>query len=179
MKLADVICSHCEAAGLEPQAEGAVCRYCGTANALTGVLCPRCDEVNPRGAEVCADCRQGLARTCPDCGLRQWAGVERCGQCGRALDALALSSGRWGRDPANRLNEQARSVAALKAHELADGERRSAEFAAIEARRQALLAEARHRRDAQQRIILMVLGGLTVGFIIFVGVLVVAAALGD
>ena len=180
MKLAEVTCTHCEAAGLELHPDGGVvCRYCGTANPVNGVLCPRCAEVNALGSDVCADCRQGLVRTCPDCGLRQWVGVERCGQCGRALDAVSLSSGRWGRDPANRLNDQSRAAVALKAQELAGGERRAAEFAAIEARRQALLAEARQRRDAQQRVIFIVLGALTLGFIIFVGVLVVAAALGN
>ncbi len=180
MKLAELTCTHCDGAGLELQAEGAVvCRYCGTPNALEGTLCPRCDEVNGPGIDICTDCRQSLTRTCPDCGTKLWSGTERCGHCGRALDAVALASGRWGVDPANRLNEQTRAAAALKASELADGARRNAEFEAIEGRRQAFLAEARRRRDAQQRVMFTVLGIGVIGFIVFVVVILTAAALGN
>lgn len=180
MKLSERICTHCEGAGLELHAEGAVvCRYCGTPNTLEGVVCPRCEEVNAPQAEVCTACRASLRRACPDCGTRQWSGAERCGHCGRALDAVALASGRWGVDPSNRLNEQTQAAVALKASELADGERRTAEFEAIEARRQALLAEARRRRDAQQRAMFTVLGVLVLGFIVFVVVILIAAYQGN
>ena len=180
MKLSEITCAHCEGAGLELHAEGAVvCRYCGTPNTLDGALCPRCDEVNSAGTDICGDCRQSLTRTCPACGTKQWSGAERCGHCGRALDALALASGRWGVNPANRLNEQAQAAVALKASELADGLRRTATFEAIEQRRQAFLAEARRRRAAQQRVMFSVLGIGVIGFVVFVVVILVAAALGN
>lgn len=180
MKLAERMCAHCEAAGLELHAEGAVvCRYCGTPNPLEGMVCPRCEEVNAAGAEVCAACRHSLVRACPACGTRQWSGADRCGHCGRDLDAVALVSSRWGVDPANRLNEQTQAAAALKASELADGERRTAEFEAIERRRQALLAEARRRRDAQQRVMFTLLGVAVLGFIVFVVVILIAAYQGN
>jgi len=180
MKLSDITCTNCEGAGLELQAEGAVvCRYCGTPNPVDGVVCPRCEDVNTPGADICGGCRQSLVKACPACSTKNWVGAERCSHCGRALDAVALVSSHWGTNPANRLNEQMRANSELKMQQLADGERRTADFAAIEQRRLARLAEARQRRDAQQRVLFSVLGLALAGFMVFVVVILVAAYLGN
>ncbi len=176
MKLADMTCTHCEGAGLELQAEGAVvCRYCGTPNQVEGVVCPRCEAVNAPGAAVCADCRQSLVKSCPACSTQNWAGAERCRHCGRGLDAVAHVINHWDTNPANRLNEQMRANAELKKQQLADGERRTADFAAIEQRRLAQVAEARKRRDAQQRMWSIGLAVALTVFIVFVAVILYAA----
>lgn len=152
MKLSEVPCTNCQGHGLEVDAASqAVCRFCGTLNPVDGVICPRCDHVNPMGTEACAHCHQALYRRCPNCAALNWVGGEQCGNCGQALDALTHLSSRYGVDTANFYNELARDSAALKAREAADSDVRMSELQAIEQRRQAFLAEARRRRDAQQR----------------------------
>jgi hypothetical protein len=174
MYLNELTCTHCNGAGLEVEAAGeALCRYCGTRNTVAGVICPRCEQVNPPDAEACAACFQGLAARCPDCSALNWTGAERCAQCGRTLDAVARLTTRWGTDPASRLNAQARDAAAIKAQEAADARRRLDALNAIEARRLQLVAEARARRDAQQRTLLVVVGLAVLGI---VGVAALAAA---
>ena len=171
--LSEVACQHCEAAGLEVQADGAVkCRYCGTVNHLEGVVCPACEHVNAPGADVCANCRRTLVVTCPACGVRNWSGAEACADCGRTLDSISRLSTRYGSDPANFYRELQQSAAPIKARETAASGRRMAEMEAMEQRRLAALAEARRRQQKQQRALTLVLLLVVVGF-----ALIVAAAL--
>jgi hypothetical protein len=176
MYLNDILCTHCQGAGLELENESqAVCRYCGTANAVAGVVCPRCEFVNPIGEETCGACRQALSRKCPKCGVQNWIGLEACGACGQRLDVVAVAAARWGTDTAGRLNAQQHDAAGLKAQEAADSQRRMAELEAIEERRQALLFETRQRRDAQQRVLLVVVALSVLGFIVVVVVILAFA----
>jgi hypothetical protein len=166
MKLNELPCTHCQGAGLELHAAGeAQCRYCGTLNALAGVICPRCETVNEPEADVCAGCRQGLVRRCPVCDLANWSGAEHCANCGRALDTVSVLGNRLASTHADRLNALARDATALKAREAEDSQRRLAELNAIEARRQAHLAEARRRRDQQQRALLVTLAFAVLAFV--------------
>jgi hypothetical protein len=176
MYLNDILCTHCQGAGLELENEsGAICRYCGTANSVPGTLCPRCEFVNPTGDETCGGCRQALSRKCPKCGVQNWIGLEQCAACGQPLDVVAVAAARWGTDTAGRLNAQQHDAAGLKAQEAADSQRRMAELEAIEERRQALLFETRQRRDAQQRVLLAVVGLSVVGFIVVVAIALAVA----
>jgi hypothetical protein len=170
MNLSEIPCTNCQGHGLDANsATEATCRFCATVNPVDGVICPRCDHVNAAGADACANCRQALSRRCPDCTTPNWTGSENCSQCGRALDAVALISTRFGVDPANRYNELARESAAIKELEAADSDRRMGQLEAIEQRRQALLAEARRRRDSQQRVM-----GVGLAAVVLVAVVVVA-----
>ena len=169
MKLSEIPCTNCQGHGLEAHAASeAACRFCGTLNTLDGVICPRCDFVSPAGSGACANCRQALHRRCPNCAALNWVGGEQCGNCGHALDAFTHLSSRRGVDPANFLNELARDSHAIKAREAADSDVRMSQLEAIEQRRQAFLADARRRRDAQQRVLgiglaaLMLLAGAAV-----------------
>lgn len=154
--LVSLLCTHCEGAGLELHAGGqVVCRYCGTANILAGVVCAHCEHVNLAGAEVCANCRQLLERPCPRCGMRNWAGAETCQVCAASLDVVASLSSRLGVDPAARFNEQQSSSRGLKQQEAQAGDRRLAEFNAVEARRQANIQAARQKQAAEQRLLLI------------------------
>lgn len=152
MKLSEIPCTNCQGHGLEVHAASeAACRFCGTVNTVDGAICPRCDHISPAGADACANCHQALNRRCPNCAALNWVGGEQCGSCGHALDSLTHISSRYGVDPANFLNELARDSHAIKAREAADSDVRMGQLQAIEQRRQANLAEARRRRDAQQR----------------------------
>lgn len=169
MYLNEVLCTNCQGAGLELESESrAVCRYCGTANAVAGVLCAQCEFVNAAARESCEGCRQALWRKCPNCGTRNWTGAEACRDCQQPLDVTARTSARWGDSTANRLNAQAREAPAMKAHEAAGSQRRMADLEAIETRRQAGLRDAQKRRDAQQRVMLVAMSLLVMGFVVVV-----------
>jgi hypothetical protein len=173
MKLSALPCTHCQGHGLEGAGpSAAACRFCGALNPLDGLLCPRCDFVNAAGAEACANCRQTLSRRCPDCAAANWIGAERCANCGRALDALTHITSRYGVDPAHYLNALARDSAAIKAREAADSQVRMGRLEASEQRRQAALADARRRRDAQQRLLALGLAAVVVVALIVVAVMV-------
>jgi hypothetical protein len=178
MKLSELPCNHCQGAGLEAQSAGAAqCRYCGTLNTIDGILCPHCDTINADQAAVCAACRQGLVRRCPACAAANWSGAESCANCGRGLDTLAVLGARLATSHADRLNALAGEAAALKAREAEDSQRRLAELHAVEARRQALLGDARQRRDQQQRVLLVTVFLLVVAVVGLATVLGVAALL--
>jgi hypothetical protein len=83
---------------------------------------------------------------------------------------MSFLGDRLAASPADRLNELAREATALKAREAEDSQRRLAELNAIEGRRQALLAEARQRRDQQQRALLVL---VSVAILAFIGLAVV------
>lgn len=169
--LASLLCTHCEAAGLELHPDGQVlCRYCGTANVLEGVVCAHCEHTNPADAEICTYCRQSLTRACPTCGTPNWAGAATCTACGAGLDRVSLMSSRLGVDPADRFNEQQRNARNLKEQEALAADRRLAEFNAMEGRRQANIASARQKQAAEQRVLLIGTG--VVVAIIVVGVIV-------
>ncbi|MEP7357698.1 MAG: hypothetical protein ABI847_10695 [Anaerolineales bacterium] len=169
MVLSDVLCAHCQGAGLEMENESqAVCRFCGTPNAVAGVLCARCEFINSAAAENCAGCGQALWRRCPACGTRNWAGADDCRECAQPLDVTTRTGTRASQTTAGRLGAQAREARTFKAIEAADSQRRMAELEAIEARRQAGLREAQQRRDAQQRVMLISVGLLVVGFVVVV-----------
>jgi hypothetical protein len=166
MKLSELPCTHCQGAGLELHAAAeAQCRFCGTVNAIEGVICPRCETINAAGASACAACLQGLGRRCPACDTVNWSGAEACASCGRALDTVSVLGARLAVTHADRLNEQSRDAAALKAREAEDSQRRLDALNAVEARRQALLAEARQRRDQQQRSLLVAVSLVVVAFV--------------
>lgn len=166
MKLRELPCTHCQGAGLELHGPyQAQCRYCGTPNTISGVVCPRCEEINPPQAEACAACQQGLVRRCPDCATANWSGADHCAQCGRALDTMSVLGARLATSYADRLHAQGREAAAIKAREAEDSERRMGELQAIEARRQAALAEARRRRDQQQRALVVVVSVVVLAFL--------------
>jgi hypothetical protein len=168
--LTEVLCTNCQGAGLELESESrAVCRFCGTANAVAGVLCVHCDFVNAAAAETCEGCRQALWRNCPRCGTRNWSGAEACRNCRQPLDITTRAGTRAGSTTADRLEAQSREAVAFKAVEAAGSQRRMAELQAIEERRQAGLREDQKRRDAQQRVMLISVG------LLVVGVMVVAA----
>ena len=169
MYLTEVLCTHCQGAGLELESESrAVCRFCGTANAVAGVVCAHCDFVNAAAAETCEGCRQALWRTCPSCGARNWAGADACRACQQPLDVTTRTGTRAGATTASRLAAQARDARALKAVESAGSQRRMADLEAIEARRQANLREAQVRRDAQQRVMWISLSLLVATFVLVV-----------
>jgi hypothetical protein len=173
--LATLLCTHCEAAGLELQAGGQVlCRYCGTANVLDGVVCAHCEHTNLPGAETCGNCRQSLERACPNCGARNWAGAETCGNCAASLDTVSLMKPRLGVNPADRFNEQQRSSRSLKEQEAQSADRRTAEFRAMEARRQANIAAAQQKKSAEQRMMLI---GVAAVAIVIVVILIVSVLL--
>lgn len=176
MRLDELTCTHCQGAGLELQPDGqAVCRFCGTANALDGVVCDQCEHINSLAAEACAACHQALWRPCPACGTRNWRGAGQCQQCGGPLDSLAFLSTRWGTDPASRLNEQAHRSTAIKAQEAADADRRLAGLQAIDQRRLQILGAARQRRDVQQRALMVIMAGFIAAFAVFVGVVLLVS----
>ena len=169
--LNEVLCANCQGAGLELAGESqAVCRYCGTQSAVDGVVCGRCEFVNPVGAEICGDCRQPLRRKCPNCGTVNWTGAEQCSACQQPLDATTRVGARIAVTTAGRLSTQQSEARALKAQEAEYSQRRRAELEAIEARRQARLAESRQRRDAQQRMMLIGVGLLVAAFVVVVAV---------
>ena len=169
MYLTEVLCTNCQGAGLELESESrAVCRFCGTANAVAGVLCVQCDFINSAAAETCEGCRQAMWRTCPNCGARNWSGEEACRTCGQPLDVTTRTGARAGMTTASRLDAQARQATAFKEVQAADSQRRMADFEAIEARRQAGLREAQTRRDAQQRVIWIAVSLLLAGFVVVV-----------
>ena len=171
MQLNERLCTHCQGAGLELAGESlAVCRFCGTHNAVEGVLCPQCEFVNLAAAEACDNCRQVLTRKCANCGTLNWSGAEECSACGEPLDSATRVGARAGVTTASRLNTQQLEARALKAQEAEYSQRRRAELEAIEARRLAGLAEARTRRDAQQRALMVGLGLLVLGFVVVVAV---------
>jgi hypothetical protein len=173
MNLSELACHNCQGHGLDANGPSeAACRFCGAVNPVAGLICPRCDFVNQSSDTACANCRQSLTRRCPDCSTANWSGAEQCVNCGRALDAVALISTRFGVDPAARLNQQARESAALKSLEAVDSQRRMGELEAIEQRRQALLTAARRRRDGQQRLMGLGLALLVIVFIVAVVVMV-------
>ncbi len=175
MILSEIPCSNCQGHGLEVHAlSEAACRFCGTVNTVDGVICPRCDFVSPAGSGACTNCRQALYRRCANCAALNWVGGEQCGNCGHALDAFTHISSRHGVDPANLRNELARDSHGLKAREAADSDVRMGQLEAVEQRRQAFLAEARRRRDAQQRLmgmglaVLVLLAGAVVVVMVFI-----------
>jgi len=162
-----LLCTNCQGAGLELESESqAVCRFCGTPNAVAGVLCVHCDFVNAAAAETCEGCRQALWRTCPRCGARNWAGADACRTCSQPLDITTRAGTRAAETTAGRLDVQAREATAFKAVQAAGSQRRMADFEAIEARRQAGLREAQTRRDAQQRVILISVSLFVVAFVV-------------
>ena len=166
MYLSQLLCTHCQGAGLELESESqAICRFCGTENAVTGTLCPRCEFVNASADETCAGCRQSLSRKCPNCGAQNWIGLDACRACQHQLDVVALASARWGTDTAGRLNAQRRDAAGIKAQEASDSQRRMAALEATEERRQGLLRESTRQRDAQQRVLLVVVALALTGFV--------------
>ena len=164
MYLTEVLCTNCQGAGLELENESqAVCRFCGTANAVAGVLCDRCDFVNAAAAETCQGCRQALWRKCPSCGARNWTGADACRACQQPLDVTTRTGTRAGESTASRLDKQAREARAFKAVSGLNSQRRMAGLEAIEARRQANLREAQARRDAQQRVLVVSVSLLLAG----------------
>jgi hypothetical protein len=170
--LSDTLCTNCQSAGLELQAETtAVCRYCGTVNSVAGIICTHCEFVNATGAQTCENCLQTLFRKCPNCATVNWAGAEHCSRCQSPLDAVALLGARYSTDTAGRLRAQQRDAAGIKAKEAYDGERRTAEFNAIEERRQKYLNDAIRARDSQQRWWIAAL--IVLGFIVVAGSAVV------
>jgi ribosomal protein L40E len=147
--LTEVLCTNCQGAGLELDGESqAVCRFCGTANAVAGVLCVQCDFVNTAAAETCEGCRQALWRTCLSCGARNWSGAESCRNCRQPLDVTTRAGTRAGTTTAGRLEAQSREASAYKVIQAAGSQRRMADLEAIEARRQAGLREAQTRCPA-------------------------------
>ncbi len=169
MYLTEVLCTNCQGAGLELESESqAVCRFCGTANAVAGVLCAQCDFVNAAAAETCEGCRHALWRACPRCGARNWSGAEACRTCREPLDVTTRAGARASMTTADRLDTQAREATAFKAVQAAGSQARMAGFEAIEARRQAGLREAQTRRDAQQRLMWISVSLLLVGFAVVV-----------
>lgn len=167
MLLNTLPCSHCDAAGLELEGDGAVvCKFCGTPNALTGTLCARCEWVNPTRAEVCETCSTSLYRTCPACRTRNWSGAAQCVKCAAPLDALSLTAARLQMgDTASRLSLQQRMSRDLKQEEDRAAQVRSAKFADVETERRRVLAEAHARQQVREQQI-------TVGLLVVVGVVI-------
>lgn len=169
--LADTLCTNCQSAGLDLQAEStAVCRYCGTVNTVDGLICPYCELINAAGAQTCDDCHQSLYRKCPNCGKPNWAGAEKCVRCQSSLDAVATLGARYRTDTAGRLRAQQHDAPSIKAKEAVDSERRMAEMNAIEQRRQQFLNSAVRVRDSQQRLWMAAL--IVLGFIVIVGAVI-------
>ena len=167
--LSDTLCSNCQSAGLDLQTENsAVCRYCGTENAVAGVICSQCEFINPAGAQICAECHQSLTRRCPKCGTPNWAGAETCMRCQQTLDAVASVGSRYV-DTAARLRAQQHDAAGIKAKEAVDSKRRLDEMNAMEERRQQYLNQATKTRDGQQRY--------WIGALIVLGFLVITATI--
>lgn len=175
--LADVLCSNCQAAGLDLQDEStAVCRYCETVNPVPGVICPHCECINAAEARTCDECHQSLYRQCPQCGTSNWAGAEACLRCQNPLDAVAALGARYVNDTAGRLRAQQRAAADIKNKEAADSQRRMAELNAIEQRRQQHIGEDARVRDVQQRLWIMAL--IVLGFIVIAGTIIFLAFIG-
>jgi hypothetical protein len=165
MQLSSVLCTNCQAAGLDLETESsAVCRYCGTVNQINGVICPSCEAINPAGAETCEACHQTLIRRCPNCNTPNWAGAEHCIRCQAPLDTMAALGARYRTDTAGRLRAQRHDAAGIKAKEAVDSERRMAELNAIEQRRQQSLNQAVEARESQQRVWITIL--IVLGFVV-------------
>ncbi len=172
--LSETLCTNCHAAGLDLQAETtAICRYCGTVNAVPGLICSCCEFINVAEAQTCAGCHQSLYRKCPKCGTPNWAGADMCIRCQNPLDAVASLGARYRTDTAGRLRAQQRDAAGLKAKEAVDSDRRMAELNAIEERRQQLIDESVRVRDAQQRLWITAL--IVLGFIVVAGAVIFLA----
>ena len=168
-------CSNCNGAGLELQPDGqAVCKFCGTTNALDGPICPRCEVVNAAGAEVCDNCGLALIRTCPDCEAINWSGAEQCVNCGRALDTLDHLMNRLQEGTEGRLNRQQAESRSIKEEEEAAAQRRSAYFVEIEQRRQQELAEAKRKADRERQVMQMFAIGAVVVVVVIIAVIVAA-----
>jgi hypothetical protein len=173
-RLAALPCRFCAAQGLQLEPDGrAVCRFCGTENAIEGVVCPHCECINLPSAAGCAHCGLPQQAVCPACGHLNWSGREACAACRAPLDAIArMASARFGADPANFYSDLQRSAPAIKASEEAASQQRMAALEAIEARRQQNIEAARQRKAAEERLMLMILG-----VVLGLGLVGIAAAL--
>ena len=173
MLLSAMSCTHCGGAGLELEPNGvAVCKFCGTANKVNGIICPRCEWVSPASRESCPECGTGLFRTCAECQTKNWSGSEQCVKCGAALDLLAYTASRLQQaDTTNRLSSQQRFAKEIKAEEERAAQKRTAQFAEMEARRQQGLAESQARQRAQERQLML---GLLVSILLIAAVVAVA-----
>ena len=171
-ELRTLLCSNCNGAGLELHPDGqAVCKFCGTVNAMTGPICPFCETVNEAGAEVCANCGRGLVRTCPACEAANWSGAEQCVNCGRALDTLDHLLGRLQEGTEGRLHRQQAESRYLKEQEEAASQRRSAYFQELEQRRQQELAGARRKADRERQTMQAIAIGAVVVALIVIAVI--------
>ena len=169
--LSDALCTNCQSAGLELQAEStAVCRYCGTVNAVKGLICPHCEFINAAGAQICASCHQSLNRKCPKCNTINWAGAELCIRCQNPLDVVTSLGARYATDTAGRLRAQQRDAAGIKAKEAFDADKRTAKLNAIEQRRQQNLHQAIKVRNGQQRFWIAAL--IVLGIIVIAGTVI-------
>jgi serine/threonine-protein kinase len=177
-ELSALLCSNCNQAGLEVRGDGqAVCKFCGTVNAMAGPICPYCEVVNTTGAEVCANCGRGLIRTCPDCEAVNWSGAEQCANCGRALDTLDHLMGRLQEGTAGRLQRQQSESRYLKQEEEAAAQRRSAYFQELEQRRQQGLAEAKRKADQQRQMLQYIaIGGIVLALLLVAAIVAVNLA---
>jgi hypothetical protein len=169
--LSETLCTNCHAAGLDLQSESAaLCRYCGTVNAVPGLICPYCEFINAAAAQTCAGCHQSLYRKCAQCGTPNWAGADNCIRCQSPLDAVAALGARYRTDTAGRLRAQQHDAASIKAKEAVDSDRRMAELNAIEERRQQALSNTARTRDSQQR--LWIAAFIVLGFLVIAGAVI-------
>ncbi len=152
MLLSAFPCSHCGSHGLVLEPDGvATCQFCGTPNAVTGTICPDCEWVNPVNKETCETCNAALFRVCPACNTKNWAGATACVKCGETLDTLAYMTSRLQQaDTSQRLTSHSRSIKEVKAEQERASQKRTAQFAEQEKRRQRGLADARTQQAARE-----------------------------
>ncbi len=150
-----------------------ICAQCGAEYFRADSLCPECGHINAPRTEYCVRCDTPIARQCPTCGQRNWAGASHCEHCQHSLDPIEEMSTRWAHRTRERLTEQMSGAAEIKRQEATAAEARSQALWEIERRRQEHVQRdlERQRRQERQVIIIAAVGA---GLLVLLLLIVVA-----
>ena len=151
--LEKLTCLKCNHSGLVADNEHGhpICPNCGEVFDNNQVVCPDCQTRNPGDRQYCLQCDAMLQRKCAHCGVSNWSGAMECVQCGRPLDFVDQVITRHTADFGRTLEERRARAASIKVQTEASSRERSAALRAQEEEYMASIADAKNRRDAEQK----------------------------
>lgn len=151
----EIYCPKCrQVLNVYGQTDPITCSHCRHQFDLAGHLCPYCFTFHQDPVTLCVNCDTPVTRVCRECMAPNWAGAERCKQCGLQLDIFSILQLPSKHKPAERTRHKEKQLKILKQVEEKTSERRMAE---IEAERDARNGARRSRRSLLLATLLVVL----------------------
>jgi hypothetical protein len=173
--LVEIACPNClNPIDVREHGRHVTCDACRSQFILQAHLCAQCGAYHKQDEVVCGECAAPLVRLCRKCNTSNWAGDEHCQKCGAIMDILDILAQNQSGYTADRLSRQMSQAQELRAAEEVASQKRMAELMAIEEERLANLRQRRLERKAEERKLVLLIGGAGVLLLLFVIVYLLA-----